>query len=123
MSYIQSSLYNSGTNLTFDVSPDMGIAYGRDLAVLQAETIGGDEFTVQQHTGKKTWSWSWSFISSSFKTSLEGFRDAVGGSYQSFTYNDGTSYTVRMSADSLQFTEVSPDVYSTSFKIREVSAS
>ena len=78
----------------------------------------------QAHTGKKTWEFSWSNISSTFKGNLETFRNAVGGNFNSFTYNDGSSsYTVRMSQDSLQFTESLFERFSTSIKLREVSPS
>ena len=124
MAYIQSSLYNSGTQLDFAVSPDLGVVTGKEFAVILNESYGGSEFTVQRHTGKKTFSLNFSFISSTFKSNLQSFRDAVGGPYKSFTYNDGsTSYTVRMSESSLQFTEVAPDVFSSSLQMREVSPS
>ena len=124
MAYIQSSLYNSGTQLDFAVSPDLGVVTGKEFAVFLNESYGGSEFTVQRHTGKKTFSLNFSFISLTFKSNLQSFRDAVGGPYNSFTYNDGsTSYTVRMSESSLQFTEVAPDVFSSSLQMREVSPS
>ncbi len=124
MSYIQSSLYNSGTQLNFAVSPDLGVVEGKEFAVTINESYGGSEFTVQRHTGKKIFSLTFSFISSTFKTNLKTFRDAVGGPFKSFTYNDGsTSYTVRMTEGSLQFTEVAPDVFSSSLQMREVSPS
>jgi|TARA_R100001530_G_scaffold115735_1_gene82705 hypothetical protein len=116
---------SSGTYMVFDVSPDLGVATGKDFSIIQSESFGGDEFTVQRHTGKRTWQLSFSFVSSAFKTKLENFRNTVGGPYRKFTYNDGsTSYSnVRMSADSLQFTEVAPSVYSTSMQIRQATTS
>tara|TARA_R100000808_G_scaffold6452_1_gene19173 strand:+ start:8470 stop:8889 length:420 start_codon:yes stop_codon:yes gene_type:complete len=115
----------SGTYMVFDVSPDLGVATGKEFSVIQSESYGGDEFTVQRHTGKRTWQLSFSFISSAFKTKLENFRNTVGGPYRKFTYNDGsTTYTnVRMSVDSLQFTEVAPSVYSTSMQIKQATTS
>ena len=89
-----------------------------------SESFGGNEFAVQKHTGKKTWEWNWSNISSSFKTELENFRNVVGGDFKSFTYNDGsTSFTVRMSPSSLQFTEGTYQRYSTNIQLKEVSPS
>lgn len=124
MAYIQSSLYNSGTQLDFEVNPDLGVMTGKEFAVTYNESYGGDEFTVQRHSGKKTFNLNFSFVSSTFKGNLQSFRDAVGGPYNSFTYNDGsTSYTVRMSEGSLQFTEVAYDVFSTTLQMREVAPS
>ena len=116
---------SSGTYMVFDVSPDLGVQTGKDFSVIQTESFGGDEFSFQRDSGKRTWQLNFSFISSAFKTKLENFRNTVGGPYRKFTYNDGsTTYTnVRMSADSLLFTEVAPSVYSTSISIRQASTS
>ena len=124
MAYFNSSLYNSGTNLTFEVNPDFGKTTGKEYANIVNESLGGVEYTFQPHTGKKIWSWTWSNLSSTFKTQLENFRNAVSGDYKSFTYNAGsTSYTVRMSPESLQFQESNYQRYQTNIKLREVSPS
>ena len=124
MAYFNHADYDSGTNLTFEVTPDIGIATGKKFSNIISESFGGIEYIVQPHSGKKTWSWSWSNISSSLKGELETFRNTIGGNYKSFTYNDGsTSYTVRMAPDSLQFTESQYQRYSTNIKLREVSPS
>ena len=124
MAYFQSSLYNSNTALQFEVTPDIGQVTGKQYKNDVKESLGGVEYVSQAHTGKRTWEFSWSNISSTFKGNLEGFRNAVGGSFNSFTYNDGSSsYTVRMSQDSLQFTESLFERFSTSIKLREVSPS
>ena len=124
MAYFNHSSYDSGTNLTFEVEPDFGLQTGKEYANSTLESYSGTEYVIQAHTGKKTWQWSWSSISSSFKTELENFRNTVGGNYKSFTYNDGSSsYTVRMTDSSLQFTEGSYRRYSTTINLREVSPS
>ena len=124
MAYFNHASYESGTNLTFEVNPDFGIKLGKEFATVLSESFGGNEFAVQKHTGKKTWEWNWSNISSSFKTELENFRNVVGGDFKSFTYNDGsTSFTVRMSPSSLQFTEGTYQRYSTNIQLKEVSPS
>ena len=124
MAYFNHASYDSGTNLTFEVNPDFGIATGKEYATIRNESFGGNEYMTQPHSGKKTWEWQWSNISSSFKGELATFRNTVGGNYLSFTYNDGsTSYTVRMSPDSLQFTESNYQRYGTNIKLREVSPS
>jgi len=124
MAYFNSSLYDSGTNLTFEVEPDLGIKTTREFSNTLTESLGGNEYVFKAHSGKRTWAFNWSNISSTFKTNLLNFRDAVGGNYKSFTYNDGTtSYTVRMSESSLQFSEIMFERYSTNIKLREVSPS
>jgi hypothetical protein len=124
MAYFNSSLYDSGNNLTFEVNPDFGSTTGKEFANTIKESLGGVEYAFQAHTGKKTWTLTWSNISTTFKTQLENFRNAVSGNYQSFTYNDGSSnYTVRMSADSLQFQESTLNRYQTTINMKEVSPS
>jgi hypothetical protein len=124
MAYFKSTLYNSNNQLDFEVSPDLGEKTGREFANQMSESLGGVEYVFQPHSGKRTWSFNWSNISSTFQGQLKDFRDAVGGNYNSFTYHDGsTAYTVRMSPDSLQFSENQYTRYSTSIKLREVSPS
>ena len=77
---------SSGTYMVFDVSPDLGVQTGKDFSVIQTESFGGDEFSIQRHSGKRTWQLNFSFISSAFKTKLENFRNTVGGPYRKFTY-------------------------------------
>jgi len=124
MAYFNHASYSSGSNLTFEVNPDFGIKTGKDFKTIKNESFGGVEFFVQPHTGKKTWDWKWSNISSTFKGQLETFRNVVSGDFKSFTYNDGaTSFIVRMTKDSLGFTESTYQRYSTNIKLREVSPS
>jgi hypothetical protein len=124
MAYFNHANYDSGNNLTFEVNPDIGIQTGKEFNNDLKESLGGAEFVTQAHSGKRTWQWSWSNISSTFKGQLETFRNTVGGNFKSFTYNDGSSnYTVRMSSDSLQFNEQFLDRFSTNIRLREVTAS
>ena len=124
MAYFNHANYDSGTNLSFEVEPDIGRSEGKEYKTDSKESYGGVEYITQAHTGKKTWAWNWSNVSISFRNELETFRNTVGGNYKSFTYNDGTtSYTVRMGEDSLQFRESNYRRYSTNIKLREVSPS
>jgi len=120
--YFNHADYDGGSNLVFDVEPDFGTTtnaiYGNDVQ----ESYGGKEYSDDRWAGSKknTWSFSLSNISSTFKDELETFRDTVLGSHKTFTYNDGsTSHTVRMSDDSLSFSEVSYQRYSTSVNLRK----
>ena len=124
MAYFNHADYDNGNNLVFDVNPDFGIMTGKEFANTMHETYSGTEYVVKAHSGKKTWDWNWSNISSTFKTELENFRNTVSGSFKSFTYNDGsTNYTVRMTDESLQFVESTYNRFSKSISIREVSPS
>ena len=124
MAYFNSSLYDSGNNLTFEVNPDFGTTTSKEYKNTINESLGGVEYSFQPHTGKKVWTFTWSNISTTFKTQLENFRNAVGGDYNSFTYNDGsTNYTVRMISDSLQFQESTYQRFQTNIKLREVAPS
>ena len=124
MAYFNSSLYDSGNNLTFEVNPDFGITTSKEYKNTISESLGGVEYSFQAHTGKRMWTWTFSNISLTFKTQLENFRNAVGGDFNSFTYNDGSSnYTVRLSPDSLQFQESTFQRFQTNVKIREVAPS
>ena len=124
MAYFNSSLYDSGNNLNFEVTPDMGIKTSKEFANTMHESFGGVEYMTKAHSGKKVWVFNWSNISVTFKAQLENFRNAVSGNFSSFTYNDGSSnYTVRMTENSLQFSEVNYQRFSTSIELREVSPS
>jgi len=124
MAYFNHADYDSGTNLTFEVEPDIGKSTSKEYANEMHESYSGVEYIVQAHSGKKTFTWSWSNISSSFKTELENFRNVVQGSFKSFTYNDGSSsYTVRMGDSSLSFTENNYQRFSTNINLREIAPS
>jgi hypothetical protein len=124
MAYFQHADYDSGNNLTFEVTPDIGQETGKEYANTTHESYSGVEYIVQAHSGKKTFTWSWSNISSSFKTKLENFRNVVQGSFKSFTYNDGsTSYAVRLTETSLAFNENNYQRFSTNINLREIAPS
>ena len=53
MAYFNSSLYDSGNNLTFEVNPDFGGSIAKEYANTVTESLGGVEYSFQQHTGKK----------------------------------------------------------------------
>ena len=42
---------SSGTYMVFDVSPDLGVQTGKDFSVIQTESFGGEEFSIQRHSG------------------------------------------------------------------------
>ena len=59
-------------------------------------------------------------LTAAMKTSLEALRDNTEQDRFKFVYYDGTDYHwVRMSADSLQFTEVAHTIYSTTMNLTQ----
>ena len=67
MAYFNHADYDSGNNLNFEVNPDFGIQTGKEFVNDLKESLGGVEYVSQAHTGKRTWQWSWSNISNTFK--------------------------------------------------------
>jgi hypothetical protein len=103
-------------DLNFDLNNELGEVFGVDVKT----SYGGIEYANKRHSPKTTWNWAWSNISASMKTSLESFRDDVDGPYKKFLYYDDTTYNwVRMSPDSLKFTEIAYNRYSTKIKLIE----
>ena len=77
MAYFKSTLYNSNNQLDFEVSPDLGEKTGREFANQMSESLGGVEYVFQPHSGKRTWSFNWSNISSTFQGQLKDFRESL----------------------------------------------
>ena len=99
-----------------DLSGTEGKIHGNKIITSQ----GGIEYSNKRHDGKKFWNFDLKFINSTYKTNLETMRTATVGSHYKFLYYDGSSYNyVRMSDDSLRFTEVAVGVYDTKIKLTE----
>ena len=92
----------------------LGEEFGTDVIT----SYGGNEYSNKRHNPKTTWSWNWSNISSSMKTSLENVRDSVQD-HKKFLYYDETSYHYVRMGKPLEFTEVAYQRYSTNIKLRE----
>ena len=109
-----------GTKYDFDVNFDLNNKIGEEFGTDVMTSYGGQEYANKRHEPKTTWSWNWSYLSSSQKTSLDSLNSSVQD-YKKFIYSeDGTTgpfHYVRMSG--LDFTEVAPSVYSTSMTLRE----
>tara|TARA_R100000742_G_C4279324_1_gene103593 strand:+ start:5493 stop:6269 length:777 start_codon:yes stop_codon:yes gene_type:complete len=93
---------------------------GANYGNTQTISHGGVEFSSQKHDKKRFYNFDLTFINETYKTSLETMRDSVDLSHHKFLYYDGSEYIyVRMSDDSLQFTEVAFGVYDTKIKLTE----
>ena len=118
--YLNSSDYDSGTNLTFPFLPDIGgqtVVKNYNNTVI--ESTGGTEYAYSTHDGKLSWSLTFSNINSTFRTNLQNFEVAVTGDGESFTFNDDSaSYTVRFTSP-LVFSEVAVQRYSVTLKMVE----
>jgi hypothetical protein len=108
-----------GNKYTFDLERDLNNQIGKIHGVDEVESWGGIEYANKRHNSKTTWSWNWSNISASMKTSLEDFRDDVSNLKKFLFYDDSSYNWVRMSPDSLSFTEISYNRFSTSITLRE----
>ena len=110
-----------GAKLAFTVNPDIGIGeqeiYGTDIQ----RSIGGVEYGTKSHEPISTISMNFSFISSTFKTSLQSFEAEVQD-FKKFVYSeDGTTgpfHYVRLDGP-IKFTEIAHTVFSASLTLRE----
>ena len=110
-----------GKKLDFDVNPDLSMATSEQHGVTLNTSYGGVDFATKRHDSRSQWTLNFSNISSSFKTDLESMRDSLVGPFQPFLYyNDegsGSYNWVRMTDDSLSFTEIAHQRYSTSISM------
>ena len=99
-----------------DLSITEGKIHGNKVTTSQ----GGQTYSKKRHNGKRFWYFDLKLVDSSYKTSLETMRNSLYGSHKKFLYYDDSSYYyVRMSDDSLRFTEVAVGVYDTQIKLTE----
>lgn len=109
-----------GRKYDFDFEFDLQNTISKKAGNIITTTYSGSEFSTKKHDPITTWSWKWSFITAAMKTSLETLRDNTEQDRFKFVYYDGTNYHwVRMSADSLQFTEVAHSIYSTTMNLTQ----
>lgn len=93
-----------------------GVNYGNDII----KAKGGHEFSIKQHGAQRFWNLTLAHISSSFKTTLQSFKQSMDGSYYNFLYYDGSSpHYVYMDESSLSFKEVAFGVYNANIKLIE----
>lgn len=92
--YFVSSAYNSSTPLVCEVMPDIGITYNRQFSNQVSQAVGGELHSFNPHTGKRVWNMTLSNFSSTFKSNLESFRDAVNFTRDSFTFYDSLNPTL-----------------------------
>jgi hypothetical protein len=109
-----------GAKYDFDFEFDLQSIISKKSGNIITTTYSGSEFSTKKHDPITTWSWKWSFITVAMKTSLEALRDNTEQDRFKFVYYDGSAYHwVRMSADSLQFTEVASNIYSTTMNLTQ----
>ena len=92
--YFVSSAYNSSTPLVAEVMPDIGVTNNRKFSNEVSQAVGGELHSFNPHTGKKVWNMTLPNFSSTFKTNLSSFRDAVNFTRDSFTFYDSLNPTL-----------------------------
>ena len=107
-----------GKQLTFDTRPDTSINEGRATFSNIKEAYSGKQFATRLSDTKKTWTLTWSNISSSFKDDLITMRDTVSLDLPFIFNDDSNSYYVRMESG-LDMTEVAHQRFSTSINLIE----
>ena len=101
-------------DINFDLSNKIGEEFGTDIVT----SYGGNEYSNKRHEPKTTWDWNWSYMLGSHKTSLESLNSNVQD-WKKFIYYDETDYHYVRMTKPMVFTEVAPNVYSTSVSLRE----
>jgi len=104
--------------LTFDTRPDTSIAENRNARTNINEAYSGKQYAQRLADTKKSWTLTWSNISSSFKDDLITMRDIVSLDVPFLFNDDSNSYFVRM-ASGLDMTEVAHQRFSTSINLIE----
>ena len=109
----------AGTKYNFEQDPDLGAKESSVFGTSTITSVGGVNYTFKRHNKRKIWELGWSNISSTMKTNLERFRDAVTSKKPFLYYDDSDYYRVRLNS-SVDFEEVSFGRYQTSVRMIEV---
>jgi len=107
-----------GKKLTFDTRPDTSIAENRNARTNINEAYSGKQYAQRLADTKKSWTLTWSNMSSSFKDDLITMRDIVSLDVPFLFNDDSNTYFVRM-ASGLDMTEVAHQRFSTSINLIE----
>ena len=107
-----------GTKYEFTHNPDLNSKISDEFGTDIMTSYGGQEYANKRHEPKQNWDWTWSYMLSSMKDDLQTMSDAVQD-YKKFIYYDETSYNYVRMTKPMEFTEVAPDIFSTSMSLRE----
>ncbi len=115
------SEFMMGTKLEFEVNPDIGGKEEEQHGTDNLISYSGVEYSKKRHNPKTILTFNFSNISQTFKNNLQTMESVVGLEHKFLYSEDGTSGTfhyVKL-ADSMNFTEVAYQRYSTTIKLRE----
>ena len=107
-----------GTKYEFTHNPDLNSKISDEFGTDIMTSYGGQEYANKRHEPKQNWDWTWSYMLSSMKDDLQTMSDAVQD-HKKFIYYDETSYNYVRMTKPMEFTEVAPDIFSTSMSLRE----
>lgn len=107
-----------GDSFTFPQGYDLGNTKGGIYGVDVTESYGGVEAANKRHGEKKTWSWTWSYLSETNKGYLDTMREDIDFDFLKFIYYDDSDYHWVRLVGGLEFSEVAFQAYNTSVSLR-----
>ena len=103
--------------------PDMSATYGTDYSGISAnQAYGGEMYTIERFGKRRFWNLSWTFLNESERNYAEAVIDYADGRLNWFTWTpDGgsTKYSVFMTQDTFDLTEVAYRAFSLSLSFIE----
>ena len=112
------STYTPGRN------PNVGVQYGSNYeGILQSQAIGGEIYTVERFSKRRSWSMIYSFLTSADQAKLQALIDYADGRKNFFFFSEDnfntTGIKVRFDQDTFSFEEVAQGATSITFNIIE----
>lgn len=108
-----------GKQLSFEVEPDVNVQTKRDYGTSVQKSLGGVEYALNTHDAQEIFTISFQNISSTFKTNLLTFENAIKGQGKKFLWYDGSSFNwVRLDTP-MTFTEIADGRFSTQIIMRQ----
>tara|TARA_Y100000004_G_C8844806_1_gene382073 strand:- start:381 stop:776 length:396 start_codon:yes stop_codon:yes gene_type:complete len=112
------STYTPGRN------PNVGVQYGSNYeGILQSQAIGGEIYTVERFSKRRSWSMIYSFLTSADQAKLQALIDYADGRKNFFFFSEDnfntTGIKVRFDQDTFSFEEVAQGATSITLNIIE----
>lgn len=117
---------NGASKSTFTPSrnPNIGVEYGTNYqGVLRNQAIGGEVYTIERFGKRRTFTMTYSFLTSADQAKLQALIDYADGRKNFFFFSEDnfstTGIKVRFDQDSFAFQEVANGATSITFSIIE----
>lgn len=117
---------NGSSKSTFSPSrnPNIGVEYGTNYqGVLRNQAIGGEVYTIERFGKRRTFTMTYSFLTSADQAKLQALIDYADGRKNFFFFSEDnfstTGIKVRFDQDSFAFQEVANGATSITFSIIE----